>query len=483
MWQNPEFRRNLWLELTPHRLVAMPVVLGSLVALFLVLDEARKGAELLAVLSALAFGALVFAWGGKLAAGSVLDEAAGRTWDGQRLSALTPGQLLWGKVLGSTAYVWYGGCICLAVHLAALAFAGPRWPAGRALAALLCAAFFCHFATVLLALHTLRQSAAPSGKSTGVFLLPLFAAWGFFQGYVPALAQPALTATWFGHVAPLRDVMLLSLAIFAGWAAVGAWRLMREELQVPNSPAAWLGFVLFLMVYLTGFTSGQTMPAVSGQGGTGTIPFAWLGAFLIGVGMVYLTALTEPKDPVVFRRAIALRRTLGVWQLLALLPRWAATIPLVLLAGLAAAVAPYLAPAGAGGRARPALLAAAVLCFLARDLGLLLFFHFGSRPKRADAATLLYCGLLYGVAPALLHPAFGDAVYRWFYPTWLGPAAVVPGAVQAALVAALLVRRWRRRYGGAAAVPPVCDVPPPHAGQAGTRRVPDHCQEGGPPDV
>jgi hypothetical protein len=457
VWQNPEFRRNLWLELTPHRLVAMPLILGALLALLLVLSDG-PAAEPAAALSAMAFGVLVLLWGGKLAAGSVLDEAAGRTWDGQRLSALTPGELLWGKVLGSTAYVWYGGLICLGVHLVAARAADPPLSAWRTLAALLLGACFCHCASVLLALHTLRQHAVPVGRSSGVFLLPLLVAYGYFQAFFSALGNAAVKATWFGHVVPLRDFLLVSLALFAGWAAVGAWRLMREELQVPNAPAAWLGFVSFLMVYVAGFVAGQTLPTSPGERGAGTIPLAWLAAFFVAVALVYLTALTEPKDPVVFRRAIAQRHALGPGRLLTLLPRWAVTVPLALLAGLAAAVAPYLAPAGAGGRARPALLAAAVLCFLARDLGLLLFFHFGSRPKRADAATLLYCGLLYGVAPALLHPAFGDAVYPYFFPTWLGPAAVLPGAAQALLVAALLVRRWRRRYGGGAA-PPVLDAP------------------------
>ena len=29
MMGSPEFRRNLWLEFTPHRLIAMPVLLGA----------------------------------------------------------------------------------------------------------------------------------------------------------------------------------------------------------------------------------------------------------------------------------------------------------------------------------------------------------------------------------------------------------------------------------------------------------------------
>ena len=40
---NPEFRRNLWMELTTHRLVAMPAVLVLVLALVYAASEERAG--------------------------------------------------------------------------------------------------------------------------------------------------------------------------------------------------------------------------------------------------------------------------------------------------------------------------------------------------------------------------------------------------------------------------------------------------------
>jgi hypothetical protein len=40
---NPELRRNLWLELTPTRLVVMPAVLAGVFILTVVADDRRLG--------------------------------------------------------------------------------------------------------------------------------------------------------------------------------------------------------------------------------------------------------------------------------------------------------------------------------------------------------------------------------------------------------------------------------------------------------
>ena len=39
MTRNPEFQRNLWLELTPHRLLGMPLVLGAIFLLVYLLSD------------------------------------------------------------------------------------------------------------------------------------------------------------------------------------------------------------------------------------------------------------------------------------------------------------------------------------------------------------------------------------------------------------------------------------------------------------
>jgi hypothetical protein len=166
--------------------------------------------------------------------------------------------------------------------------------------------------------------------------------------------------------------------------------------------------------------SSPAGPAPSpGEHGPGTSA-RLAGGVLRRRGAGLLTALTEPRT-VVFRRAIA-QRIPQPGGSSPSCPAGGHSPPRALM-GLAAAVAPYLARRG--GRARARLLAAAVSASGTgpRSPALL---SLRVPAKRADAATLLYCGLLYGARRA--PPRLQRRGVRWFYP-WLGPA-VVPGAVR-----------------------------------------------------
>ena len=114
---NPELRRNLWLEITTHRLLAMPVVLG-LAFLALAAIDKPNAAEHVGWLGLGGFVVLTMFWGARLAGNSIIDEITDKTWDWQRLSTLAPWTMTWGKLFGATVFAWYGGLTCLGVFLA-----------------------------------------------------------------------------------------------------------------------------------------------------------------------------------------------------------------------------------------------------------------------------------------------------------------------------------------------------------------------------
>src|SRR5271154_1621104 len=129
---NPEFRRNVWLELSPRRLMTMTIIL--LLAFF---AAAVSGSDWLpsSVAITLYYFIVVF-WGARNAALSVVGEIRDRTWDFQRLSALGAGEMTWGKLFGATIFNWYGGAICLVVIL------GYRGAHEGAIAALISLVYF-----------------------------------------------------------------------------------------------------------------------------------------------------------------------------------------------------------------------------------------------------------------------------------------------------------------------------------------------------
>src|SRR5579862_622735 len=110
---NPEFRRNIWLELTPRRVLTMTTVL-----LLIFFAAALTGSESTPVSAAVTlYYFIVVFWGARNASLSVVGEIRDRTWDFQRLSSLGAAQMTWGKLFGATMFNWYGGAICLAVIL------------------------------------------------------------------------------------------------------------------------------------------------------------------------------------------------------------------------------------------------------------------------------------------------------------------------------------------------------------------------------
>jgi len=99
---NPEFRRNLILHLSPHRLIAMPTVLGAFVLVVYTLQD-RSFDWGTGLVAEFAYYFFTFLWGTKLAAESIVGEVVDGTWDQQRMSAMRPWRMAWGKLFGANA--------------------------------------------------------------------------------------------------------------------------------------------------------------------------------------------------------------------------------------------------------------------------------------------------------------------------------------------------------------------------------------------
>ncbi len=110
---NPEFIRNVWLELTPRRMTIMAVLL----ILAFLAGEGSSGLLSSGSIAQNLYYLIVVLWGTRNAALSVVGEIRDRTWDLQRLSSIGPGAMTVGKLFGGTIYNWFGGAICLIMIL------------------------------------------------------------------------------------------------------------------------------------------------------------------------------------------------------------------------------------------------------------------------------------------------------------------------------------------------------------------------------
>jgi hypothetical protein len=430
---NPELRRNLWLELSAHRMVAMPVVLG----LVLTLVSARSSAPWPLVFDASLWilVALVHLWGTRSASDAVTEEVRARTWDWQRLSSLGPWQMTWGKLFGATAFAWYGAAWCLAAMALARALE-PREPgfAWTALA-LVASGIALHGA----ALASSLQAARKDGRSAARMAVLLVVVVGFVSAFgVRGPWSVASEAAWYGGTFDRVPFLALSAVAFAAWLVLAAYREMGRELKERALPWAYPAFGIFLGVYLAGFVTTDT---------SGYVRAGVLLTFLVALALVYFGLFADVTTAMTLRRLAAHVHSGDHRRALESAPYW--TVALALAAVLAFAVA-VLPPPDALGPIRlrtwPGAYPPLVLLLgAARDAGLLVFFALAPRARRVEITTLFYVLLLWWVVPGMLDVAglraFSQAFRPFALPGWAG---VLVMAVHVALVWAAVAWRWRR---------------------------------------
>ena len=448
---NPEFRRYLWTQMSLQQLVAMLVVLG---AVFALAEMIEIGAAKVAYYG---FVVIVYLWGTRRAAAAVAEEVRGGTWDSQRMSALDAWPMAWGKLLGSTVFTWYGGLICLGVYVVfSLERLGAAQLGGTAVMLVL-TGLIAQAVTLAVSLAFLRKSRDTRNISVslchlvGIGALAALASEPAMSGFLlRELPQADRAIWWHGVEFDAVTFFLLSSLLFLGWAVLAVHRLMRAELQHRTLPWGWAAFTLYLVIYQSGF-SDNVRGLLLGQYAIG---------FTISVAMVYLVFLLENKNIVAVKAWIDALRARRWFAMAMLTPSW-----LVCLCLLAIPIGVVFALWAANADQRNPFqflpldvfvsweLVVAILLFLLRDIGVLLFLNFTTWLRRPDLAGALYLAVLYGVGGSILFQLDYDAALAFAVPMNAGNAflTIAPVLVQVIAVYALLVYRLCRMMRRAAA--------------------------------
>jgi len=435
---NPEFRRNLWLELSPRRLVTMTAVL-----LLVFFAAALSGnGETPAGLAVFLYYFIVVVWGTRNAAMSVVGEIRDRTWDFQRLSSLGAGEMTWGKLFGATIFNWYGGAICLVVILADRIAHQGLAVAVIALVYYLIVGLIAQSMALLASLvAAMRRQSHTRLEVFAYQVVGLIAASAAYD--VWDMADPAGSllshhraadfVPWWGQSFDARGFLLLSLAAFAGWTLVGCYRVMRLELKMRNGPFVWLAFLLFMGVYVAGFDAWLPKEVALNARDAVALRLALaLSTFAI---ITYVMVLLEPKDRVLYRWMGAELAKGHFGRIGANLQGWmmsckaAFVVAIVLIVWLvhddAVSAATFV---GAG------------LGFLTRDVAIFVLLQTLPGQRRGDFAALVTLFALYVLAPAIAHGLGLDRVLVVFYPQaseplWLSPAVAWAEALTVASLA------------------------------------------------
>lgn len=450
---NPELIRNLWLELTARRMGFMALVIGSLLALAF---SASGLAEAASIAETIYYGVVVF-WGTRCAAQSVVEEIANKTWDGQRLSAIGPWAMVWGKLFGSTALAWFGGAICLVVIAAGVAQRSGSTVAAEYLIYLVTMGVLAHAAAMMASLVAVRRRLSHTRFDVFIYqavgLLAALLVWRVWQVASPVSLMPALTmlmgfdlkgVAWWGNTYEASGFYVLSLLLFACWTLIANHRLMRRELQVTNGPGVWLAFLAFVAVYVGGFDPWRAADIPAGA----ALGLRAAQAGLAFIALTYLMVFVEPKEVVAWRWLFDRVRSGRLIEAAGRAPCW---IYAYLAAALAAVLAIALAPAGAlyGTEiiSQSAAIIVATMGFVLRDCGIFIALGLGQTGKRSDLAALAVIAILYAILPGILGAEMGG-LGAAFYPIptaspWLGP--VLAWAQAVAIWAFIRRRPYLRR--------------------------------------
>jgi hypothetical protein len=453
---NPELRRNLWLQCGWQRL-AGALVVGVTIAYAL---YAFGGFARLLFGANLAILVIFGMWGPRRAADSLAEEVGTGTWEMQRMSGLSAWSMVWGKLLGGTAFVWYCGALAVLAYV----IAGQQldYPPGRAgnfwlgvyLAVIGAAlAHTTAFAIVLLLMRKTvfyRRLTITLAQTIGFFVYVVVSGVESVRLLEQVDVAPRVgrigesEATW-----PLIGAILGSFLFL--WAIVAAYRLMRNELQYRAWPWVWL---LFLAFAIFAAERVALWPGSSDLVGIVSVP-------LILMLIVYAAALADPRDPIRYRSGLIALARGDLRRGLAEMPWWLSGY-IVFLAYCGVMVVTILTMPQSGlprgllyamlrfdifmsfeNLAHSGILLA---LFVLRDLLVLLCLSFGPWRHRADMTWLVYLALVYWPLAVILTfggyldyitlvlPVAGDNAWLNFGPITLQIA-----------VAAIAVRHfWRQ---------------------------------------
>jgi hypothetical protein len=87
-----------------------------------------------------------------------------------------------------------------------------------------------------------------------------------------------------------------------------------------------------------------------------------------------------------------------------------------------------------------------LMCFMVRDLALILYFHISDKPKRAGLNSVVCLIFLYGLIPAIIFSADMDQFVYLFYPLYEPVSiwkSILPSLLQALILCTLVYVKWR----------------------------------------
>ncbi|WP_370680121.1 hypothetical protein [Comamonas sp. GB3 AK4-5] len=334
--RNPEFQRQIWLNWHPSLLAWSLGLTLLLLALPLALSSAEELPDSLKNTAITGLWLASCLYGSILAGRSLTEEATHNTWDWQRLSALSPWQMAWGKLLGAALPAWLY-VLWFAAAIAGIYsiwhFEGLGLNAAHVIGMAMLWGLGAQAWAMNAVLMSWGQQDLPANRKRVVFLpllLLSFMSGPIFDGtYGAVFNHDADAVNWWGMEVGSLGVVYLTGGLVLGLGLLGLWRLLCTRLDVRTLPWAWpLGIVLSGFV-LSGVQHADALTLLTKTG--------WIAV----LATVYI-ALQHMDQHLRAWRQVQWSASQGRWrEMLEALPLW----PVSLLLGMLISIAALLIPA------------------------------------------------------------------------------------------------------------------------------------------
>jgi len=401
---NPEFKRNLWQELSLQRVIAMPIIL---LAIFFVASQ-KFDLSIIPPVALTLMVLLLVVWGSGLAADAIFQEIREHTWDALRMTPLGPWAMGWGKLFGCTVFVWYGAFWCvLTILLISLRLHLNYQVVSFQVAYHLLVGLFAQAFALFTAL--LFQRISPIRSRARSVFIQIFAIVVSSLVFMMGNEQTnPVVLSWYNLGLSHEQFVIGSLIFFCLTLLFGIYRLLRLELQLHSFPWAWPLFLVIWIGYLWGFAPEMDNPK-------GFLKVLYIGvAYVTLLKGTFLSAFFTPKNIIYYFRWVNYFKEAKYKQALALTPPWILTgiMGLIILFPLVL----FLQKIEFTTVSEPLWMIGfciSIFFFLLRDLGLMYYLTFNFHAKRAHLATIVYLIVLYTLVPMLV---FLTPISKVWYP-------------------------------------------------------------------
>lgn len=416
---NPELQRNIWENITPTKLIVMPIVL------FLIFLLAGSAVNI-GITALIMFYIITVMVGAYLAGEEVPNEIQERTWDWQRMSAMTPWQITIGKLLGSTIYQWYSGFICiLAFVYSAITIKIDFFVALQMIISMiLVATFFQSFSMVLginareMPIRIRRFLIIAILLGLAMLLISIFTIMSiadYFERRIHPEEWIEPKIQWFFIKLPVITHFMIGLIFLNFWSLIGLYRSFRTEMYYFNGPEFFTSFLIMTPFYFSGYLFN--IPDIT--------LFAYLTLLFTGITIfayqtALLTAFIDKMEIITFRRLFFYLEQKN-WKKVGYdLPLWLIALSIEIISSLVALVFFFISSVELGkideAFSQKILFFLLVGClFVVRDIGIFMYNNF-TQGKNAIGLTLTYLFILYYVFPGVLSLSGNEHLIPAFYP-------------------------------------------------------------------